>query len=93
MITLILTRFEVYIHKITVILIYLYVESDEISIWGTALSLRVYPKGGPEKGKMVVFLQNNSDHYIVVDYSIKATPGPSKPLLAQWGVPCFRVMG
>ena len=32
MITLILTRFEVYIHKITVILIYLYVESDEINL-------------------------------------------------------------
>ena len=50
-----------------------YVESDEISIGGTALSLRVYPKGGPEKGKMTVFLLNNSDHYIVIDYSIKAT--------------------
>ena len=50
-----------------------YIESDEILIGGTAFSLKVYPKGGTEKGNMSVFL--TSDHDIVVDFSIKATPG------------------
>ena len=52
-----------------------YIESDEIFIGGAAFTLEVYPKGGTEKGKMSVYLLNNSDHDIVVDFSIKATPG------------------
>ena len=52
-----------------------FIESDEVFIGNTSFSLQVHPKGGTEKGNPAIFFLNNSDHDVVADLSIVATPG------------------
>ena len=74
-----------------------YVKSEEVMIKRTSFSLVVFPNGGDEKDKMSVFLYNNSDHDVVLEYhSIQAMGGAEDWSCERkigkrkgWGMPNF----
>ena len=53
-----------------------YIVSDDFLIGRSSFCLLVNPTGGTKKDMMSVWLVNNSDHAVVVDYSIKAKGAP-----------------
>ena len=73
-----------------------YIKSEEVMIRRTAFSLVVFPQGGTEKDKMTVYLHNDSDHDVLVDYSIRAVGGATDNAYRckiekrkGWGMPNF----